>query len=232
MKLAAAKAPSGRGTPQHVAIELFQHMAGVRLSSVAHRGSAAALDDLLRGAADAMFDPAPSSMPHVRAGRLVALATTGPSRSAALPDLHAVGECLPGYEGGSWMGLGVPRQTPGGMVGWLNLAVNQGLQDTPDAAARRLPRGGDGAGARHRKGALAANRPEPRRAQPLQRRLQAVPRPQGRHGPKESVIAGSPTPAIRRDGAARWVEVCVGEPGAGCAIRAMRRMRSRRCSPG
>lgn len=120
---------AGRGTPQHVAIELFQHMAGVRLSLVAYPGSAAALDDLLQGAADAMFDPAPSSMPHVRAGRLVALATTGPTRSASLPDLPAVTEVLPGYEAGSWMGLGVPRQTPADVVARLNQAVTEGLTD-------------------------------------------------------------------------------------------------------
>lgn len=120
---------AGRGTPQHVAIELFQHMAGVRLSLVAYPGSAAALDDLLRGAADAMFDPAPSSMPHVRAGRLIPLATTGPVRATALPELPTVAETLPGYEGGSWMGLGVPWQTPADVMARLNQAVNEGLQD-------------------------------------------------------------------------------------------------------
>jgi tripartite-type tricarboxylate transporter receptor subunit TctC len=120
---------AGIGTPQHVAIELFQHMAGVRLSLVAYAGSAPALDDLLRGAADVMFDPAPSSMPHVRAGRLVALATTGPERAAALPDLPTVAETLPGYSGGSWFGLGAPRGTPDAAVARLNAAVNKGLSD-------------------------------------------------------------------------------------------------------
>lgn len=120
---------AGIGTPQHVAIELFQHMANVRLALVPYPGSAAALDDLLRGAADVMFDPAPSSMPHVRAGRLVPLATTGPSRAAALPDLPTVAESLPGYEGGSWFGLGAPRDTAAEVVARLNAAVNEGLQD-------------------------------------------------------------------------------------------------------
>ena len=120
---------AGVGTPQHVAVELFQHTAGVRLSLVAFPGSAAALEDLLRGAADAMFDPAPSSLPHVRAGRLVALATTGPARAAALPDLPTVAEALPGYEAGSWYGLGAPRGTPTEVVARLNAAVNDGLRD-------------------------------------------------------------------------------------------------------
>lgn len=119
----------GRGTPQHMAIALFEHMAGVRLSVVAYPGSAAALDDLVRGAADAMFDPAPSSMPHVRAGRLVPLATTGPSRAVALTDLPIVADFLPGYEAGSWFGLGVPQGTSPEVVARLNHAVNDGLRD-------------------------------------------------------------------------------------------------------
>lgn len=120
---------AGTGTPQHVAIALFEHMAGVRLSLVPYAGSAAALEDLLRGEADMMFDPAPSSMPHVRAGRLVALATTGPKRAAALPELPTVAETIPGYTGGSWFGLGAPRGTPLAAVARLNAAVNAGLDD-------------------------------------------------------------------------------------------------------
>jgi tripartite-type tricarboxylate transporter receptor subunit TctC len=76
-----------------------------------------------------MFDPAPSSLPHVRVGRLVALATTGPTRAEALPDIPTVGEVLSGYEGGSWFGLGAPRDTPAEVVAWLNAAVNKGLED-------------------------------------------------------------------------------------------------------
>jgi tripartite-type tricarboxylate transporter receptor subunit TctC len=108
---------AGTGTPQHVAIELFQHVAGVRVALVPYPGSAQALADLLRGEADVMFDPAPSSMPIVRAGRLVALATTGPTRAEALPDLPTMAEVLPGYEGGSWFGL--PR--------YSNLAITTTL---------------------------------------------------------------------------------------------------------
>jgi tripartite-type tricarboxylate transporter receptor subunit TctC len=120
---------AGTGTPQHVAIELFQHMAAVRLTLVPYPGSAAALEDLLRGAADVMFDPAPSSMPHVRAGRLLPLATTGPARAAALPEVPTVSETLPGYEGGSWFGLGAPRGTPDEAIALLNAATNDGLRE-------------------------------------------------------------------------------------------------------
>ncbi|MCX7372111.1 MAG: tripartite tricarboxylate transporter substrate-binding protein [Alphaproteobacteria bacterium] len=126
---------AGTGTPQHVAIELFQHMAGVRVALVPYPGSAQALDDLLRGEVDAMFDPAPSSMPHVRAGRLVALATTGPTRAAALPEVPTVAETLPGYEGGSWFGLGAPRGTDKAVLARLNAAVNDGLRDAQVGAA-------------------------------------------------------------------------------------------------
>jgi tripartite-type tricarboxylate transporter receptor subunit TctC len=120
---------AGIGTPQHVAIELFQHMAGVRVALVPYPGSAQALTDLLRGEADAMFDPAPSSMPHIRGGRLVALATTGPTRAEVLPDLPTVAEALLGYVGGSWFGLVVSRDTPAEVVARLNAALNDGLGD-------------------------------------------------------------------------------------------------------
>lgn len=126
---------AGIGTPQHVGIELFQHMAGVRLTLVPYPGSAAALDDLLQGKVDMMFDPAPSSMPHVKAGRLIPLATTGPERAAMLPEVPAMAEFLPGYEAGSWFGLGVPRQTPVDVIERLNAAVNTVLAD-PAVIAR------------------------------------------------------------------------------------------------
>lgn len=128
---------AGVGTPQHVAIELFQLMAGVVVTPVPYAGSAPALADLLRGAVDAMFDPAPSSMPHIRAGRLVPLATTGPTRSEMLPDVPALHEFVPGYEASSWFGLGAPRSTPGGIVDVLNAAVNEGLADTSVRARLR-----------------------------------------------------------------------------------------------
>ena len=104
-------------------------MAEVRVTLVPYAGSAPALADLLRGDVDAMFDPAPSSLPHIRAGRLVPLATTGPMRSEMLPDMPTLGEFVPGYEAGSWFGLGAPRDTPGHIVDLLNAAVNDCLGD-------------------------------------------------------------------------------------------------------
>lgn len=128
---------AGVGTPQHVAIELFQVMAGVKVTPVPYAGSAPALADLLRGEVDAMFDPAPSSLPHIRAGRLVPLATTGPTRSEALPDVPALGEFVAGYEAGSWFGLGAPRDTPARVVEALNAAVNDALADAAVGARLR-----------------------------------------------------------------------------------------------
>jgi tripartite-type tricarboxylate transporter receptor subunit TctC len=120
---------AGFGTPQHIAIELFQFMTGVRVALVPYAGSAPALADLLRGEVDAMFDPAPSSMPHIRAGRLIALATTGPTRSEMLSHVPAMSEFIPGYEAGSWFGLGAPRDTPSDIIRQLNATVNNGLAD-------------------------------------------------------------------------------------------------------
>jgi tripartite-type tricarboxylate transporter receptor subunit TctC len=122
-------AHAGVGTPQHIGIELFQLMAGVKVTLVPYAGSAPALADLLRGAVDAMFDPAPSSMPYIRAGRLVPLATTGPTRSDMLPEVPAMNEYIAGYEAGSWFGLGAPRNTPEQIIQALNEAVTTGVAD-------------------------------------------------------------------------------------------------------
>ncbi len=120
---------AGVGTPQHIAIEQFRAMTGAPMALAAHAGSAPALEALLRGDADAMFDPLPSSLPHLRAGRLVALATTGTTRAPLLPDVPALHEVVPGYAAGSWFGLGAPRHTPNSVVATLNAAVNAGLAD-------------------------------------------------------------------------------------------------------
>lgn len=128
---------AGIGTPQHIAIALFESLAGVTVTLVPYPGSAAALADLLLNKADAMFDPAPSSLPLVRAGRLVPLATTGLRRSDALPDVPALAEFVPGYAASSWFGLGAPRGTPDGIVAVLNAALNDSLADAAVAARFR-----------------------------------------------------------------------------------------------
>jgi tripartite-type tricarboxylate transporter receptor subunit TctC len=120
---------AGVGTPQHVGIELFRVMTAVALKLVPYPGSAPALVDLLAGRIDAMFDPTPSSIEHLRAGRLRALAVTGKARLSALPDVPIVAEVVPGYEAGSWFGLCAPRATPRQRVNALNSAAKEALRD-------------------------------------------------------------------------------------------------------
>ena len=120
---------AGVGTPQHVGIELFGTMAGTPLKLVPYAGSAPALVDLLAGRIDAMFDPTPSSIEHLRRGRLRALAVTGKRRLPALPDVPVAADVVPGYEAGSWFGLCSPRGTPVDRIESLNSAANDVLFD-------------------------------------------------------------------------------------------------------
>jgi tripartite-type tricarboxylate transporter receptor subunit TctC len=117
-------ASSGNGVPSHVAGELFKLMAGIDMVHVPYRGSAPALTDLLGGQVQVMFDPLPSSIDHIRTGRLRALAVTTATRSDVIPDVPAVGEFLPGYEASTWFGVGVPKKTPVQIVNGLNTEIN------------------------------------------------------------------------------------------------------------
>lgn len=121
---------AGNGTPQHIGIELFKMMAGVDLTLVPYLGSAPALADLLSGKVQAMFDPMPSSIGHIRNGALIPLAVTTPLPSEALPNVPAMSDFVPGYEAGSWFGLGAPRNTPADVIDRLNKEANAGLADS------------------------------------------------------------------------------------------------------
>jgi tripartite-type tricarboxylate transporter receptor subunit TctC len=120
---------AGVGTPQHVGIELFNVMAGVSLKLMPYAGSTPALLDLLVGRIDAMFDPTPSSIEHLRAGRLRALGVTGKVRLPVLPDVPVVADVVTGYEAGSWFGLCTPRGTPRDRINALNAGANNALRD-------------------------------------------------------------------------------------------------------
>jgi tripartite-type tricarboxylate transporter receptor subunit TctC len=120
---------AGVGTPQHVGIELFAAMAGVSLQLVPYAGSAPALVDLLAGRLDAMFDPTPSSIDHLREKRLRALAVTGKARLPALPDVPLAAEVVPGYEAGSWFGLCAPRATSRVRIEALYAASNAAVRE-------------------------------------------------------------------------------------------------------
>ena len=120
---------AGHGTPQHLAIELFKVMAGVNVTLVPYAGSTPALEAVLAGQADAMFDPMPSSIGLINSGRLKPLAVTTSSRSAALPKVPPLSDFVPGYEAGSWFGIGTPRGTPLAIITRLNTEINAGLAD-------------------------------------------------------------------------------------------------------
>jgi tripartite-type tricarboxylate transporter receptor subunit TctC len=120
----------GNGTTPHVAGELFKMMAGVNLVHVPYRGAAPALTDLLGGQVQVMFGTMPSSIDHIRDGKLRALAVTGATRSEELPDIPTVGEFVPGYEVSNWFGVGAPKATPAEILDRLNTEINAGLADS------------------------------------------------------------------------------------------------------
>ena len=122
-------ASAGSGSTPHMAGELFKIMAGVELTHVPYRGGAPALTDLLGGQVQVYFPPMASAIEYIRAGTLRALAVTGATRSAALPDIPTVADSLPGYEASNWSGLGAPKNTPVEIVDKLNKEINAGLAD-------------------------------------------------------------------------------------------------------
>jgi tripartite-type tricarboxylate transporter receptor subunit TctC len=134
-------ASAGIGGPQHVAGELFKMMAGLNMVHVPYRGSTPALVDLLAGTVQLMFDVTPSSLPHVKAGRLRPLGVTTTKRLDVLPDVPPVSEFLPGYEAAGWIGFGAPRGTPPAIVDKLSKEIDAAVAD-PQIKARLADLGG------------------------------------------------------------------------------------------
>jgi tripartite-type tricarboxylate transporter receptor subunit TctC len=134
-------ASGGNGTAQHLAGELFKIMTGVDMVHVPYRGDAPALTDLIGGQVQVMFGNMPSSIEHIRAGKLRPLAVTAAARSEALPNLPPVGDFVSGYEATTWQGLGAPRNTPAEIVDKLNKEINAALSD-PKIKARLADLGG------------------------------------------------------------------------------------------
>jgi len=117
-------ASSGNGTSIHLSGELFKSMTGVDMLHIPYKGSAPAVADLLGGQVNMMFDNIPSSLPHIRAGKLRALAVTGAKRSQLLPDLPTIAEAgVPGYNSYVWFGVVAPAGTPPEIIGRLNAAL-------------------------------------------------------------------------------------------------------------
>jgi tripartite-type tricarboxylate transporter receptor subunit TctC len=134
-------ASAGIGSGPHVAGELFQMMAGIKMVHVPYRGTGPALTDLIGGQVQMYFDGIPTSIEHIRSGKLRALAVTSTSRSVVLPDIPALSDFLPGFEASFWGGVGAPSNTPAEIVHKLNKEINVGLAD-PKIKARLADLGG------------------------------------------------------------------------------------------
>jgi tripartite-type tricarboxylate transporter receptor subunit TctC len=120
---------AGNGTALHMAGELFKMMAGIDMVHVPYRGGALALTDLIGGQVQVVFDNVTASIEHIRAGTVRPLAVTTATRWEGLPDIPTVSEFVPGYEASIWWGVGVPKDTPAGIVDKLNKEINAGLAD-------------------------------------------------------------------------------------------------------
>ena len=107
-------ASSGNGTSIHLSGELFKMMTGTKMTHVPYKGSAPMLTDLLGGQVQITFDNLPSSIGHIKAGKLRALAVTTAQRSDELPDVPTVAETVPGYEASAFFGFGVPQRNAEG----------------------------------------------------------------------------------------------------------------------
>jgi tripartite-type tricarboxylate transporter receptor subunit TctC len=135
-------ASAGNGTSVHLSGEMFMAMTDARMQHVPYRGSGPAINDLLGGQVQVMFDSMPSIIQHVRAGTLRALAVTSATRSSQLPDTPTVGETVPGYEASALFGMAAPRDTPKEIIEKLNKAINAVLAE-PEMKKRLVELGGD-----------------------------------------------------------------------------------------
>ncbi len=125
----------GGGSASHLAAELFQFMAGIKLVQVPYRGGAPMTNDLIGGQVSVGIDVMVTALPQVLSGKLHALGVLGRRRFDLLPDVPTVAETLPGYEASAWAGIGVPRGTPPEIIDRLNREINEGLAQ-PDIKAR------------------------------------------------------------------------------------------------
>jgi tripartite-type tricarboxylate transporter receptor subunit TctC len=122
-------ASSGSGTSVHLSGELFKSMTGCDMVHVPYKGAGPALTDLMGGQVHVIFDNLPSSVPHIKAGKIRALAVTSAEREPSMPTLPTVGETVPGYEATAWFGIGMPRGTPRDVIDKVNAEVNRALAD-------------------------------------------------------------------------------------------------------
>jgi len=134
-------ASAGSGSVAHVTGEFFKMMTGIEMQHVPYRGAPPALTDLIGGQVHVMFDNLPSSIEHIKAGRLRPLGVCSLKRLDALPDVPTVAEFVPGFETSAFAGLGAPKDTPADIIAMLNKGVSAGLSD-PKVATRIVELGG------------------------------------------------------------------------------------------
>jgi len=120
-------ASSSNGSPGHVGGELFKFMTGTQIQHVPYRGGAPAINDLVAGHVDLMFESLNSISSTAKAGNVRALAVSGPRRSPAFPDLPTIGETVPGYDAGTWSGVIAPAGLPKPILDKLNAAINRAI---------------------------------------------------------------------------------------------------------
>jgi tripartite-type tricarboxylate transporter receptor subunit TctC len=120
---------AGQGTPQNITCELFKMMTGLNLVHIPYKGGAPAVVDLLAGQVQVVFAPVSEAIPHIKSGKLRALAATTASRLNVFPDVPTIGEFVPGYEASGFAGIGAPRNTPPEIITMLNKELNAGLAD-------------------------------------------------------------------------------------------------------
>ncbi|MBO9355642.1 tripartite tricarboxylate transporter substrate binding protein [Bordetella petrii] len=131
---------SGVGSAPHLAAELFQSMAGIKMEHVPYKGSSESMNATLGGQVDLTFFAFSSALPHARAGKLRALAVGGAKRNPQLPDVPAIAEVLPGYDAASWTAMVAPPGTPETVTERLAQAVQHALKQ-PDVQRRLIDAG-------------------------------------------------------------------------------------------
>ncbi len=122
-------ASSGSGTSVHLSGELFKFMTGCQMVHIPYKGAGPALIDLMAGQVHVLFDNLPSSIGHIKGGKLRALGVTSAEREPSLPDVPTVGDTVPGYEATAWFGIGMPKGTPREIIEKVNAEVNRALAD-------------------------------------------------------------------------------------------------------
>jgi tripartite-type tricarboxylate transporter receptor subunit TctC len=125
----------GAGTTPHMTAELFQHVAGIKMTHIAYRGEAPAINDLVAGQIPVMFANLSAVMGQIKSGTLRAIAVTGAERSPSAPDIPTVAETLPGFAAETWFGIVAPAGTPSDIILKLNAAARQALA-APDTKQR------------------------------------------------------------------------------------------------